>query len=223
MEEYLKMENELLTGAQGVIRFVSTGQRGPQGATGPAGTPGGATGPTGPRGFTGATGAGTTGATGPAGTNGATGATGPQGATGTAGTPGGATGPTGAQGATGASGVGATGATGAYTPVPRVNTTTSSATPSINSDTTDLYTITALGANITSVSVTGTPVNGQRLQVRIKDNGTSRSITWGSSFVSSGIATLLTVTSVNKTHMLGFQYDSTAAKWVCFAVDATGY
>lgn len=108
---------------------------------------------------------------------------------------------------------------------PRVNTTTSSATPAINVDTTDLFTITALAAAITSMTsgLTGTPVNGQKLLIRIKDNATARAITWGASFVSSGVATLLATTVISKTHLVGFIYDSTAAVWVCVAVDAAGY
>ena len=109
--------------------------------------------------------------------------------------------------------------------VPRVNSTTSSATPAINTDTTDLFKITALAAAITSMtsSLTGTPNDGQKLMIRIKDNGTARAITWGSSFASSGIATLLATTVVGKTHHVGLIYDGTAATWVCIAVDATGY
>jgi hypothetical protein len=109
--------------------------------------------------------------------------------------------------------------------IPRVNTTASSATPSINTDTTDQFTITALAAAITSMTtnLTGTPVDGQKLTIRIKDNGTARTITWGASFISSGVATLLATTVISKTHMIGLVYDSAAAKWVCMAVDATGY
>jgi hypothetical protein len=59
--------------------------------------------------------------------------------------------------------------------------------------------------------------------IRIKDNGTARAITWGTSFVSSGVATLLATTVASKTHRVGLIYDSAAAKWVCVAVDATGY
>jgi peptidoglycan/xylan/chitin deacetylase (PgdA/CDA1 family) len=108
---------------------------------------------------------------------------------------------------------------------PRVGTTTSSATPTINTDIYDQYNITALAAAITSMTtnLSGTPTDGQKLTIRIKDNGTARAITWGASFVSSGVATLLATTVVNKTHMVGLIYDSAAAKWVCVAVDATGY
>lgn len=107
----------------------------------------------------------------------------------------------------------------------RVGSTTSSATPSINTDSYDEYDITALAANITSMTtnLSGTPTNGQTLMLRFKDNGTARTITWGSSFISSGVATLLATTVISKTHYVGLRYDSTAAKWVCLAVDATGY
>jgi hypothetical protein len=74
-----------------------------------------------------------------------------------------------------------------------------------------------------TTNLSGTPTDGQKLTIRIKDNGTARAITWGASFVSSGVATLLATTVVNKTHMVGLIYDSAAAKWVCVAVDATGY
>lgn len=105
----------------------------------------------------------------------------------------------------------------------RVGSTASSATPSIDTDSFDQYNITALAAAITGVTVTGTPTDGQKLMVRIKDNGTARAITWGSSFQSSGVGTLPTTTAAGKTHHVGFIYDSTAAKWVCIAADATGY
>lgn len=105
---------------------------------------------------------------------------------------------------------------------PRVGSTTSSATPSIDSDAYDQYNITALAAAITGVTVTGTPVDGQKLMVRIKDNGTARAITWGSSFVT-GFNAPLPTTVASKTHLVAFIYDSTAAKWVCAAADTAGY
>lgn len=104
-------------------------------------------------------------------------------------------------------------------PAPRTNTITSSATPSINTDTTDIFTITALAVAITSMTtnLSGSPVNGQKLIIRILDNGTARAITWGASFVSRG-ATLPTTTVISKYLYVGFIYNSTAAKWDCVAV-----
>jgi hypothetical protein len=108
---------------------------------------------------------------------------------------------------------------------PRINTVTSSATPAINVDTTDQFNITAQAAAITSMTsgLTGTPTDGQPLTVRIKDNGTARAITWGASFSTTGLGTPITTTVVNKTHIVQFIYDSTAAKWACIRSDSTGY
>jgi hypothetical protein len=108
---------------------------------------------------------------------------------------------------------------------PRVTTITSSATPAINTDACDVVTITALAAAITSMTsaLTGTPHNGQKLLIRIKDSGTARAITWGASFQSSGLATLLATTAISKVHHIGLVYDSVVSKWVCMAVDSAGY
>lgn len=107
--------------------------------------------------------------------------------------------------------------------VPRIGTIASTATPSINLDLYDQYNITALAIAITSVTLSGSFVDGQRLLVRIKDNGTARSITWGASFLNSGVAQLPTTTVVSKTHLVGLIYDAVATKWICVASDVTGY
>lgn len=96
------------------------------------------------------------------------------------------------------------------------------ATITINTDNVDLY-IATLAGSTTFAAPTGTPTDGQKLLIRLKDNGTARAITWNAGFVSSGTATLLATTVANKTHMVGLIYDSATAKWVCNAVDATGY
>lgn len=102
-----------------------------------------------------------------------------------------------------------------------VNTVTSSATPSINVDTTNLFTITALATAITSftTNLTGTPstTRKQTLTIRIKDDGTARAITWGASFASRG-ATLPTTTVLGKYLYVGLIYNSTASVWDCVAV-----
>jgi len=101
---------------------------------------------------------------------------------------------------------------------PRTNTTASSATPSINTDTTDVFTITAQAEAITSMTtnLSGTPVNGQTLVIRFKDNGTARAIAWGASFTAVGI-TLPTTTTANKLTYVGVMYNSTSAKWDALA------
>lgn len=100
----------------------------------------------------------------------------------------------------------------------RLLTISSSATPSINSNNYDAVTITALSTNITSMSsgLTGSPNNFDKLLFRIKDDGTARTITWGSSFESKGV-TLPTTTVSGKVLTIGFIYDSVTSKWGCVA------
>jgi len=96
----------------------------------------------------------------------------------------------------------------------RVSTETSSATPTINTDNVDMHTITALATAITSMTtnLSGTPTNGQKLIIRILDNGTARAITWGASFASRG-ATLPTTTVLSKYQYNGFIWNSTTSTW----------
>jgi hypothetical protein len=107
----------------------------------------------------------------------------------------------------------------------RVVTVTSSATPTLNTDNADVAKLYSLAANVTSMTtnLSGTPTDVQTLIYKIKDDGTPRTITWGASFASSGVATLLATTAAGKVHTLGFMYDTDVSKWVCMAVDATGY
>lgn len=100
---------------------------------------------------------------------------------------------------------------------PRVTSTASSATPTPNADTTDVYILTALAVNATFGAPTGTPVQGQKLIYRVKDNGTARTFTWNAIF--RGIARALPTGSVaNETLYLGFIYNSTDVKWDLVAV-----
>ncbi len=100
----------------------------------------------------------------------------------------------------------------------RVTSITSSATPTINTDNCDAVTITALAAAITSMTtnLSGTPTNFQKLLFRIKDDGTARAITWGSSFEAKGVS-LPTTTVISKVLTVGFIYDTVTSKWGCVA------
>ena len=67
-----------------------------------------------------------------------------------------------------------------YQPIaPRVTAVASSATPTPNADTTDVYSLTAQAAAAAFANPTGTPANAQELRIRIKDNGAARALTWG--------------------------------------------
>jgi len=108
---------------------------------------------------------------------------------------------------------------------PRVLTVSSSATPAINTDNGDVANILALATNITSMtsSLTGTPSDGDRLMLRFKDTGSAKTIAWGASFTSSGVATLLATTVGGKTHHVGLMWSAASSTWICLAVDAAGY
>ena len=90
---------------------------------------------------------------------------------------------------------------------------TDSAAPTPNSDTTDIYLVTALAQTATFGAPTGTPTEGQQLIIRIKDNGTARSLAWNAIYRASSDLALPTTTIVSKTVYLGFMYNSTDSKW----------
>lgn len=101
----------------------------------------------------------------------------------------------------------------------RVTTIASNANPTINTDNCDVVDITAQAAAIASMTtnLSGTPTNFQSLIIRIKDDGTARAITWGTSFEARGTA-LPTTTVLSKVLTVGFIYDTTTSKWGCVAV-----
>jgi hypothetical protein len=93
------------------------------------------------------------------------------------------------------------------------------ATPTIDVDSYDQINLTAIGAAITSMSsgITGTPTAGQKGILRLKDDGTARAITWGSSWRAIGV-TLPTTTVVSKTLYVGWIYNATDSKYDVVAV-----
>lgn len=100
----------------------------------------------------------------------------------------------------------------------RTNTIASSATPSPNAGTTDEFTVTALAATATFAAPGGTPINGQGLIIRIKDNGTARTLAWNGIYRASSDLALPTTTIVNKTLYLGFKFNSTSSTWDLLAL-----
>jgi len=101
-------------------------------------------------------------------------------------------------------------------PATRVTATASSATPNINTDTTDVYRITALAADITAVTVTGMPTAGQVLLVEITGTAT-RLIAWGSSFEASTVA-LPTTTVGTEMLLVAFLWNPATSRWRCVGV-----
>lgn len=87
---------------------------------------------------------------------------------------------------------------------------TSTPTPDVSSY--DQYQLTALAANATIGAPTGTPTQGEWLIIRIKDNGTSRTLTWNAIYRAIGV-TLPTATVANKTLYVFAIYNATDVKW----------
>ena len=116
-----------------------------------------------------------------------------------------------------------------------------SATPAINTDSYDMVVITAQTANITSMtsSLTGTPLNGQKLWIAFTATSGTPTITWGTSFESSTVtlptfkrcppcdcrstsfesSTVTLPTGITTTRSdVGFIWNVATSKWRCVAV-----
>ncbi|GIZ09971.1 hypothetical protein [Flavobacterium sp. UMI-01] len=76
----------------------------------------------------------------------------------------------------------------------------------------DMVKITALAQNCTIANPTGTWTEGQPFVIRIKDNGTSRTLSYGSNYRAIGV-TLPTATTIDKTIYLAIIYNDTDTKW----------
>ncbi len=94
----------------------------------------------------------------------------------------------------------------------------SSATPTPNADTTDIYDVTALAAGATFGAPTGSPVEGQTLIIRIKDNGVARSLAFNAAYRFSTELAAPTSTIIDKTLYMGFIYNAQVSKWDCLAI-----
>ena len=96
----------------------------------------------------------------------------------------------------------------------RAGTVTTHATPTINTDNVDYFSITALGEAITSMTtnLSGTPSIGDTLTISILDNAAARAITWGASFVASTIP-LPTTTVISTELTCHFMRNQANNKW----------
>ena len=175
-------------------------------------------GATGPTGYTGWTGAAST-VTGPTGPTGYTGYTGWTGAASTVTGPTGYTGWTGAAGAIGPTGY--TGYTGYTGPNNRtVTALTDAATIAIDASTGNIFTVTLAG-NRTLGAPTGSPVNGQLMEVRVRQDATgSRTLAYNAIYrFSTDLPSPTLTTTAAKTDYLLFQYHSSDVKWDLIAIN----
>lgn len=100
---------------------------------------------------------------------------------------------------------------------PRVQTVASSATVTPAADSNDMVVITAQAAGLTIANPSGTPAQGQKIIIRLKDNGTARAVSFGTYYRAMGNA-LPTTTTINKTMYMGFIFNSTDTKWDLIAL-----
>lgn len=97
----------------------------------------------------------------------------------------------------------------------RVGSTTSHATPTINTDNVDIYKITAQTEAITSftTNLSGTPADGDVLFIQVTGTA-ARAITWGNSFESSTV--ILPTTTVTTARLdVSFIWNTATTKWRC--------
>jgi hypothetical protein len=100
--------------------------------------------------------------------------------------------------------------------IPNVQSVTSSATVTPNADTNDLVSINAQAVALTIAAPTGTSTDGEKLIIRIKDNGTTQTINWNGVYAAGG-ATLPTATVAGKWHHVGLIYNVNTTTWLCVA------
>ena len=94
----------------------------------------------------------------------------------------------------------------------RVSIRTSSAVLTPNVDNFDSFSETALSNPISILNPVGTPTNFQEVEFWFKDNGTSRSITWGAQYVNL-TASLPSSTTASKITYIKFVYSSTSGNY----------
>lgn len=102
------------------------------------------------------------------------------------------------------------------------------ASPTTVTDNVDIQIFTGLAANITSMTtnLSGTANNGDMVEFQFVDNGTARTIAWGTSFVNGGLVNLPTTTVINTMLRVLVEWQTTTStapvtstnKWVCIAV-----
>ena len=103
---------------------------------------------------------------------------------------------------------------------PRIGTTTSAATITPTSDLSDQYNVTALATTAAFANPSGTPTDGQKLSIRIKDSGSGQVISW--SATSGGYraigTTLPTAVAAGKTVYVGCVWNAADTFWDVVAV-----
>lgn len=96
--------------------------------------------------------------------------------------------------------------------IPRIDTVADASTITPTGDSSDQFNVTALAQAATIEAPSGTPVDGQKLTLRFKDNGTARALTWNAIYRAIGTA-LPTATVASKVIYVGCIYNSQDTYW----------
>ena len=101
------------------------------------------------------------------------------------------------------------------------NGVTTSGTITPNADTSDQYNLIGLNGTVTLAIPSGTFTDGQKLTIRIKDNGSAQTLNWTTDGANSYRVintTLPTTTTANKVSYVGCVYNSQDSFWDVVAV-----
>lgn len=101
---------------------------------------------------------------------------------------------------------------------PRVSSQASTSTLTPEIDTYDVFRVTALAANITIANhSTSTMADGEQIRISLLDNGTARTITFGTNYVAKAGVTLPTTTVISKHLYMIFEWNANLTKYVLLA------
>ena len=102
----------------------------------------------------------------------------------------------------------------------RIVSITSTSTITPTSDTADQYEVTALATTATFASPSGTPTDGQKLSIRIKDSGAGQTISWTTTTGGYRIigTTLPTSIAAGKIIYVGCVWNAVDTYWDVLAV-----
>lgn len=100
----------------------------------------------------------------------------------------------------------------------RVQTVVSSASITPLAGSIDMVRVTSLAINTTINNPSGSPVEGQILDLRIRDNGTGRTIGFGAGYRFSSSLANPGTTTANRTIYYKFKYNETEAYWDCVEI-----
>lgn len=98
---------------------------------------------------------------------------------------------------------------------PRIGTTTSASTITPTADLSDQYNVTALATTAAFAIPSGTPTDGQKLTIRIKDSGSGQTMSWTTTTGGYRVigTTLPTSIAAGKTIYVGCIYNSADSFW----------